>query len=214
MHRPTYASVAATLALAVALGGTAYASGLPKNSVTSKQIKNNSVKSADLKNDSVTGADVAEATLGQVPDAARLGGQPASNYAARPVVVSGPFDQSAPLSAVVPGYGTFSLICLTNSLANNADDTVRYSWDVTPLGADPLVFGSLSTAPDGITQAQVRTVTSTTAATAFLLTDTNLSATMLQRSADGSKVVQVFAAGANDYATPGCSGTVTVTVLK
>lgn len=69
--RPTYASVASTLALVLALGGTgAYAAGLAKNSVGSKQIKNSAVKSVDVKDGSLTGADIAESTLGKVPSAA------------------------------------------------------------------------------------------------------------------------------------------------
>jgi hypothetical protein len=79
------------LALAVALGGTAFAaSKAPKNSVVSKSIKNGGVKLADLAPDSVDGSKVVdgslggadlggnsllgsnidEATLGKVPDAA------------------------------------------------------------------------------------------------------------------------------------------------
>ena len=52
--RPTYANLVSTLALAVALGGTgAYAAGLAKNSVGSKQIKNNSVTGKDVKESSL-----------------------------------------------------------------------------------------------------------------------------------------------------------------
>lgn len=73
----------AYLALFVALGGTSYAAvQVPKNSVTSKQVKNNTLKSADLKNgkgvrgidvasDSLGGAAIAESSLGEVPAAAR-----------------------------------------------------------------------------------------------------------------------------------------------
>jgi hypothetical protein len=47
--RPTYASVTATIALFLALGGAAYAAfHLPKNSVKSKNIVNGQVKSKDL----------------------------------------------------------------------------------------------------------------------------------------------------------------------
>ena len=79
--RPTYASVTATLALFIALGGGAYAAtALPANSVGPKQIKKNAVERAKLKNNavdttkildnSVTGDDVKESFLDKVPSAA------------------------------------------------------------------------------------------------------------------------------------------------
>ena len=81
MVRPSYASVTATLALFISLGGGAYAAGaFPANSVGAKQLKKSAVERAKLKNnavdgtklldDSVTGDDVKESTLGQVPLAA------------------------------------------------------------------------------------------------------------------------------------------------
>ena len=59
--RPTYANIASTLALVVALGsGGSYAAGhLGRNSVASKQIKNGTIKTVDLGDGSVTGAKVA-----------------------------------------------------------------------------------------------------------------------------------------------------------
>ena len=71
--RMTYANVASTMALVIAIGGggaAVAASVLPANSVGSKQIINDSVKSKDLKDNGVTGTDVNESTLGQVPSAA------------------------------------------------------------------------------------------------------------------------------------------------
>ena len=47
--RLSYANVAATLALVIALGsGGAYAASLAKNSVGSKQVKNHGIKTVDL----------------------------------------------------------------------------------------------------------------------------------------------------------------------
>lgn len=79
-RRIGFANVVAVLALFVALGGGAYAAAqAPKNSVTSKSIKNNEVKSVDLKNNqvksedikngTVKGSDVDESSLGEVPTA-------------------------------------------------------------------------------------------------------------------------------------------------
>lgn len=74
-RRLSYANVASTLALVVALGGggAAVAAGLAKNSVGSPQIKNGAVKRADLgagavdsgkvKDDALTGNDIDESTL-------------------------------------------------------------------------------------------------------------------------------------------------------
>src|SRR6478672_3997009 len=81
MVRPSYASVTATLALFISLGGGAYAAGaFPANSVGPKQLKKNAVERAKIKNNAidgsklldgaVTGDDVKESTLEQVPSAA------------------------------------------------------------------------------------------------------------------------------------------------
>ncbi|WP_395657743.1 hypothetical protein [Nocardioides sp.] len=71
--RMTYANVASTLALVVAVGGggaAVAAAKLPANSVGSKQVINNSLNGQDIKDDRVKGADIDESTLGQVPSAA------------------------------------------------------------------------------------------------------------------------------------------------
>lgn len=73
--RDSYPHIVSTLALVVALGGTgAYAAGLAKDSVTSRQIKNGAIKTVDLGAGSVTGAVVNESSLGKVPSAARVDG--------------------------------------------------------------------------------------------------------------------------------------------
>jgi hypothetical protein len=60
----SYANVASTLALVVALSGGAYAATkLPKNSVGSPQIKNGAVAAADLANGSVTGSKLGTGTV-------------------------------------------------------------------------------------------------------------------------------------------------------
>ena len=78
--RLTYSNVMSSLAVFLVLGGaTAFAAGLAKNSVGSKQLKKNAVTAAKIKknavttvkikNEAVTGAKVNEATLGTVPSA-------------------------------------------------------------------------------------------------------------------------------------------------
>ena len=65
----SYANVASTLALVVALGGTSYAAvAIAKNSVGSPQIINNSVKSADVKNGNLMAVDF---RAGELPAGAR-----------------------------------------------------------------------------------------------------------------------------------------------
>ena len=65
LHRPRYADVVGTLALVVAMSGTAYAAhALPKNSVGSKQIKDNKVASKDLKDGGIGPGDLAAGSVG------------------------------------------------------------------------------------------------------------------------------------------------------
>ena len=64
--RMTYANVASTMAVVIAIGGggAAVAAGTaPANSVASRQIVNNSVKSIDLKNGGVRGTDLANGAI-------------------------------------------------------------------------------------------------------------------------------------------------------
>lgn len=77
--RVTYANVVATLALFVALGGSAYA----VTKITGADVKDRSLTSRDLKSNSANGRVVKERSLGAVPraqNAARLAGQPAGRF--------------------------------------------------------------------------------------------------------------------------------------
>ena len=69
----SYANVMATIAVfGVLAGGGAYAAGVAKNSVKSKQIKDGGVKGLDLAPDAVTGDKIADGSLGKAdlgPDA-------------------------------------------------------------------------------------------------------------------------------------------------
>jgi hypothetical protein len=66
LDRLTYANVVATLALFIALGGSAYAA----TQITSKQVKNRSLSGVDLRRNTIKGTEVNESKLGQVPSAA------------------------------------------------------------------------------------------------------------------------------------------------
>lgn len=73
------ANIIGYVALFIALSAGAYAAGLPKNSVKSKQIKNGQVKSQDLAAGAVSGDKVAEDSLtGAQIDEKTLAGLPAS----------------------------------------------------------------------------------------------------------------------------------------
>lgn len=111
--RLSYANVMATIAVFVALGGSAYAAiQLPKNSVGGKQLKKNSVTAAKIKDGTITGQKIKLSTLGTVPSAATagsagtagkasdadaLGGKPASDFAASTAVRSATVNSSGGL---------------------------------------------------------------------------------------------------------------------
>jgi hypothetical protein len=88
--RLTFANVVSIVALFIALGAGAYAAGLKKNSVKSKQIAAGAVKTDELADGAVTsskvadgaitGAKVDESSLSTVPDAAALGGLPPGTF--------------------------------------------------------------------------------------------------------------------------------------
>src|SRR6185312_13306855 len=74
----SYSNVVATLSLFIVLGGGAYAA--KTHLIDGKLLKPGSVTGAKLKRDTLTGKQIKESTLGQVPNAAKLGGRPASAY--------------------------------------------------------------------------------------------------------------------------------------
>jgi hypothetical protein len=64
LRRPSPATLIATVALFVALGGTGYAAfSLPKNSVGTKQLKNNAVTTSKIKNNAVTTSKIKNGTV-------------------------------------------------------------------------------------------------------------------------------------------------------
>jgi hypothetical protein len=122
-------------------GTAAYAADIGKNTVGSKQIVNSSITSkdvkdksltgedvddgtitgGDVKDGSLTGADVAgdslgggqinEQTLGAVPNAAALGGVPASAYGRVIAHTRRSFTTGSPFRMTVPGFGTVGFNC-------------------------------------------------------------------------------------------------------
>lgn len=134
--RPSPALVIACIALFVALGGVSYglATGsidsreiadntirskdIRNNSVYTRDIRNNDVRDIDIRNGTIKGRDLAKNTvtgdninmakLGQVPDAAALGGVAASQYArpAEPVHLVGTTDEPNYQSGYVAAGGS------------------------------------------------------------------------------------------------------------
>jgi hypothetical protein len=89
-ERLSYANVAATVALFLALGGTSYAvTSLPKNSVGSAQLRTNSVRAPEIERGAVRSSEIANGTirLGDVSPSARAAlqgqtGPPGPTFAA------------------------------------------------------------------------------------------------------------------------------------
>jgi hypothetical protein len=77
----TGADVAAgSLATANFADGSINSAKVLDNSLTGKDVADNSLTGKDVEDDSLTGADIQESTLGQVPDAAKLGGKPPTSF--------------------------------------------------------------------------------------------------------------------------------------
>ena len=64
-ERITYANTMSTLAVFIALGGTAWAAtALPRNSVGASQIRAGAVRSSEIRNNSVRSADIRDRSIG------------------------------------------------------------------------------------------------------------------------------------------------------
>jgi hypothetical protein len=103
--RPSPSMVVSMVALLVSLSGAAYAGGLvgtndiengavttPKlhnGAVTKAKLHGNSVNGSKVVNDTLTGDDVNESTLGSVPNALKLQGFEADDFARAGTVLSG-----------------------------------------------------------------------------------------------------------------------------
>lgn len=226
MPRPSYANVAATLAVVIALGGTAHAAGLTKNSVRSKHIVNNTVSTADLKNGSATGDDirdnsltgeqVKESTLGSVPqalDAATLRDLPPSAFRRAAPFVSGSALNNIPLQLVVSGYGTYRISCDTGGSSLTDDEPfVGYT---NSLGAGTYAFARISAAPDGGTAADVRVFANIASAgtVAYAHRDDGLDFDLYYRSSNGAKAIHVYGIAHDDPTIAGCAGFITADII-
>ena len=143
----SYSNVMATIAVFLALGGAAYAAlgrnvvksrniapgavrgpDLAKGAVTSpklgrgavsdRALRNGAVTNRKIKDEAVTGTKILERTLGQVPDAAELGGLAPSRYLrterfGRALAASGSLGagQSGNVESFISNQGTLSFTC-------------------------------------------------------------------------------------------------------
>jgi hypothetical protein len=63
VRRPRYADVASTLALLLAMGGTAYAASLPANSVGTAQLKSDAVTGSKIGENAVAASEIASGAV-------------------------------------------------------------------------------------------------------------------------------------------------------
>jgi hypothetical protein len=118
-RRLSYANVAATLALFVALGGTSYAAltitgkNIKNSSLTGADIKNSSLKTSDIKNNSLKTSDIKNSSLlaqdfkaGQLP----AGPKGATGAPGAPGGAANVITRTSTVSAPV-GVNDFSVPC-------------------------------------------------------------------------------------------------------
>jgi hypothetical protein len=119
--RLTYANVAATLALFLAIGGTSYAA----LKISGRDIQQHTITSRNIKRNSLGGAAIRESKLGVVPkarNAARLGGLPADRFLVRcpegTIPVAGVCIETQPRAAAP--YGSAVLECAATDTKSSA----------------------------------------------------------------------------------------------
>jgi hypothetical protein len=137
--RPSYASVAATLALVFSIGGVGYAVTIaPADSVDSAAIINGQVKGADIAKSAVTGAKVKSDTLDALDIAGLQTLQNGTEFVFTPT-------DGQSQSATFLDEGTFQLIgtCARSGATLTAGLSVKSTW------VAPGMFTS-SLTPDGV----------------------------------------------------------------
>jgi hypothetical protein len=131
--RLSYANVAGTLAVVLALSGTAVAAV----TIDGSSIDNRSIPGKKLVRNTVTGAEVKESRLGRVPNAHKVDGKQVYRIARTiPSVAGG----TAPL-VLVQGIGTFEVGCsgggndFTLNFTNTSSRPVHYTYTRTVNGS-------------------------------------------------------------------------------
>ena len=126
-RRLTFANVMSTLALFIALGGASYAAlRLPKNSVSTRQIKNNAVTGPKIKSGAVDSSDLASSLRAQLSSGlqgpAGPKGEPGPTGATGPRGDTGP---AGPLLDTLPSGRTLRGTYAASGVAAAAGETVR-----------------------------------------------------------------------------------------
>jgi hypothetical protein len=135
-NRITYANVMATVAVLLALCGTAWAASLPKNIVKSRTIKdgevktrdilNNDVRGQDVRNDTLTGNDIHERTLVGVGSANALTTTGHSKYQAVAPSVTNAVEADARAAATEILLGTAGTTSIyAKCFVDSGDDDVH-----------------------------------------------------------------------------------------
>ena len=118
-RRPSPALIIAIIALIAALGGTAWAAGLKKGSVGSRQLKSGAVTTGKIGINAVTSPKVAKETLtGADIDVAKLGTVPSATHASSADLASALSDGSEKRVAGCPaGAADIRGICFDKTLS-------------------------------------------------------------------------------------------------
>lgn len=180
--RPSYANVAATLALVFSLAGGAYAVSLGKNDVKSRNIAPKAVKAGDLANagvtnpklaaDAVTTGKVADGSLlaadlaaGQISTGAAAGGVNPLAYAPAMDIRTVSLTTARAGRLFVFGYARAGLSCTAGSCSDTYGlfvDTVAVPGSGSTLAADAVVPDEAAAfALSGVTTAPVAAGTHT-----------------------------------------------------
>lgn len=161
VRRPSHATIVAYIALVLAIGGTAYAATqLPRNSVTSKQVKNKSLKGKDVKRNGLGGGQIKEAALSKVPDSDLLDGRDSTDFLAAAdaagfiptgAIRSGSADETATTPQVILEYPDLGIRLRTDG---DADQDRSYYMENTRASGNIVAFneqapGSGATTPGG-----------------------------------------------------------------
>jgi hypothetical protein len=170
LNRLTYANVVATLALFVALGGSAYA----VTKIGSKQVKNRSLKGVDVRRNTLGGKEVNEARLGPVRRAAAASQaqQAANAINAVNAGLANLANNSQALGGQQPAFFEKSsrtqFARASGSPANPASEGVVLQWDALGLRATAPQQGGCSTSE----QLTLRITSTRTSGDVLLTTDT------------------------------------------
>ncbi len=110
-RRPSAATVIASIALFVSLGGVSY--GVASGSIGSREIKNNAVRSVDVRNGTLTDRDIGRSTLRRLRGAGGPQGQQGPQGPQGPQGIQG--SQGAPGQSGISGYEVVEASSQSNS---------------------------------------------------------------------------------------------------